>query len=698
MGVRTLLENGAIGFVGLKSLSDQQPVTQLEDRVKVGMVIHARIKSIEPDRMRLDLTTRTSDLKDARDEWRPRLDPHYDQAAAEADEARAAERRRRDEHKQTYTKRVIAHPQFKNVGYAQAVQLLSALKIGDALFRPSSKGADHITITWKVYEGVYGHVDVLEDKKVNAFSIGKRLIVDGEDFEDLDEIVARYVAPMAALVKEIATHKNFKDLRVLDADYKPPAVGAPKDERAHQLMEQHLLEEKLKQPTRIPYAFAVCPHMPGRFALYYMLGSRAKAMRYEYIKTAPDGLRFRDKKFNSFGELLAWFKAHFNEPYVKPTQVPPPLPPIPSEPASNQSMVNQMSTMSFNNNDYAPPPVSMDESFDRLVGSGNGGHHRNKNGSRFDNRGNRGDNRGNRGDNRGNRGDNRGFNGGRGGGFNSGDGRGRGRSSGYNNNSSNENRRSGGSQNASQSASTEGWDDEMPSAPAQAAPPPPRNPPRPSRFSNIDDAPPPQRNYARTPRQAYTRPADPSAGIAKPRDEESWDDEMPPVATITNYAPPPLQQQKVVGAQAANRNSFQQRSFVDEDNWGDEPAPPPSRLANSNYAPPPQTARAPIQPVSYSNSSFNQSGNNDEPAASGHNNNRNFQAAPPQQPPFVQASIQHVAYNNNASSSNQGKNNDYNWDDDPVPAFNKLPPPVINKPPATLQNKPVKSRDDEDWD
>ena len=221
VGVRMLLpDNGnATGFVALKWLSDTQPVTQPEDRVRLGMVVHARIRELQPERWRIELTCRTSDLRDLHEQWRVPRDQFYDRVAQLADEKRQADARRQAEHRATYTKRVIAHPQFRNVGYAQAAQMLRDAPVGDVLFRPSSKGPDHLTATWKVASSgcCLAHVDVLEDKKLNAFSIGRRLIVDGEDYEDLDEIVARYVAPQAALALEIAAHKNYRDLAQLRA-------------------------------------------------------------------------------------------------------------------------------------------------------------------------------------------------------------------------------------------------------------------------------------------------------------------------------------------------------------------------------------------------------------------------------------------------------------------------------------------------
>ena len=42
------------------------------------------------------------------------------------------------------------------------------------------QGADHLTVTWKVDEGIYQHVDVREEGKENAFSLGRSLWIDNE--------------------------------------------------------------------------------------------------------------------------------------------------------------------------------------------------------------------------------------------------------------------------------------------------------------------------------------------------------------------------------------------------------------------------------------------------------------------------------------------------------------------------------------
>ncbi len=273
------------------------------------MTIHSRIKRIEPERFSVELTSKTSDLRDLNDQWKPKKDEFYDIRAQENDQIKLEEKKKKEEHKQTYTKRVIAHPQFKNVGYQQAVNYLNGMEIGECIIRPSSKGVDHLTVTWKVNLNCYQHVDVLEEKKMNAFSVGKRLIIDGEDFEDLDEIIARYINPMANYVREIMSHKNYQDLND-NSQNKRNGVEENMTLK-NQNIEKYLLDERTKNPIRIPYVFTCCINYPGKFMISYMVKLK---VRSEYITVTHEGFKFRLKIFKMFNELLSWFKLHFNDP------------------------------------------------------------------------------------------------------------------------------------------------------------------------------------------------------------------------------------------------------------------------------------------------------------------------------------------------------------------------------------------------
>ena len=42
------------------------------------------------------------------------------------------------------------------------------------------------------------HIEIQEEDKDNQFSLGKKLRIDDEEFEDLDEVIARYVDPMVS--------------------------------------------------------------------------------------------------------------------------------------------------------------------------------------------------------------------------------------------------------------------------------------------------------------------------------------------------------------------------------------------------------------------------------------------------------------------------------------------------------------------
>lgn len=93
----------------------------------------------------------------------------------------------------------------------------------------------------QVADKIYQHIDVREEGKVNAFSLGNSLWIGGEEFEDLDEIAARHVTPMAQHARDLLTFKYYRDTE-----------GGLKDK-----MEEMLKEEKKKNPSKIHYFISV---------------------------------------------------------------------------------------------------------------------------------------------------------------------------------------------------------------------------------------------------------------------------------------------------------------------------------------------------------------------------------------------------------------------------------------------------------
>lgn len=239
----------------------------------------------------------------------------------------------------------------------------SDMDIGDAIIRPSSKGSNHLTISWKINTNCYQHIDILEDKKINEFSIGKRLIIDGEDFEDLDEILARYIGNLTGYVREIMNHKNYRNAEQLNSTFSQipqDATATSEDitEIKTEVIERALLDERDKNKSKIPYMFTCCTKLPGKFLLSYLV--RVK-LRNEYIKITQEGFKFREKLFPSFNELIGWFKLHFMDPL--PVRAPPP--PVQENPVQDKHISSQMGGMSLahgQNNlshrtpSYPPPP------------------------------------------------------------------------------------------------------------------------------------------------------------------------------------------------------------------------------------------------------------------------------------------------------------------------------------------------------
>lgn len=293
VGVRCRLDNGCTGFIHVKNLSDKRVTDPLE-RVKVGMTVHARITKIDIDRFQTDLTTKTSALIDKENQWKPAKDLYYDQDR-ERKETEKEEEKKKLQARQTYIKRVIAHPSFHNISYKDCEKILEKMDQGDSIIRPSSKGEDHLTVTWKVADGILQHIDVKEEGKENAFSLGKSLIINGDEFEDLDEIIARHIQPMAAFARDIFNFKNYRD-----------SHGGKKD-----VLEKILYEEKKKAPSRIPYYLSATKQYPGKFMLSYMPRTKPQ---HEYISITPEGYRYRNKNFHSLNSLMRWFKEHFRDP------------------------------------------------------------------------------------------------------------------------------------------------------------------------------------------------------------------------------------------------------------------------------------------------------------------------------------------------------------------------------------------------
>ena len=115
------------------------------------------------------------------------------------------------------TQRVVKHPLFKPFNSIQAEEYLGSQARGDLVIRPSSKGLDHLAVTWKVSDNIYQHIDVLELDKTNQLAGGTTLKIGGRyNYSDLDELIVNHVKAMAKKVEDMMNHEKYQNLSKAD--------------------------------------------------------------------------------------------------------------------------------------------------------------------------------------------------------------------------------------------------------------------------------------------------------------------------------------------------------------------------------------------------------------------------------------------------------------------------------------------------
>ncbi|KAL3307184.1 Transcription elongation factor SPT6, partial [Cichlidogyrus casuarinus] len=291
-----LMENGINGFVPLK-LTDLK-VDEVMERYPEGSMLQARVTKIDIQRFNVELTCKDLDLKDERNMYRVQKDAYYDYELEASDEQKLREEEEKEKaraQRTPYVNRVIFHPNFKNINFEQTCLLEPSMQPGDVIIRPSSKGSDHLTLSWKVDSGIMTHIDVLEKEKSAPYALGKKLYIRQEEYDDLDEIVARYVQPLSSYLNELLGHKNYRDSK-----------GGNKE-----LLTDILRHDKEAQPERIPYFFSASKSHPGYFFLAYMPNQRP---HFEYLSITLEGYKFRRLVFPTLDRLLMWFKENYNDP------------------------------------------------------------------------------------------------------------------------------------------------------------------------------------------------------------------------------------------------------------------------------------------------------------------------------------------------------------------------------------------------
>ncbi|KAL0589316.1 hypothetical protein ABG067_002535 [Albugo candida] len=187
-------------------------------------------------------------------------------------------------------RRQIAHPAFQNISCKAAMTFLRSKSPGEAVIRPSTIGTDHLTLSWKMLEGVYRHFDIEERDKPSEARIGAILVIKEEEYENIDELLARFVDPMNELVDEVVRHKYFRNSSI-------------------ETIHGDLIKQKKENPGRIPYILHVYDRFPGCFSITFVARFTPHSC---HMEVKPKGLRFFGRVESSIlptlNQALQFFK------------------------------------------------------------------------------------------------------------------------------------------------------------------------------------------------------------------------------------------------------------------------------------------------------------------------------------------------------------------------------------------------------
>lgn len=285
------LESGLDAILEREYVSDD-PVGSCDEVLHPRQSVTAVIIATEPARFQVRISTRQADLEQSVPFMAPfREEPYNSLDRQQMAEEQAAAKRRREAGS---VKRVVNHPLWHTLNSGQAEQFLAGLQRGDVVIRPSSKGPDHLAVTWKVDEDVFQHIDVQEIDKPHEYALGRILRVAGKySYSDLDDLIVNHVKAIAHKFDEMQLHEKYK----------------PEDE-----LESYLKNYVQAHPGRSMYGFSIDSDHPGYLKLCFLNKSTKDGgvIQTWPVKVLPGAYQLGSAEVPGVTELCNAFKAQYS--------------------------------------------------------------------------------------------------------------------------------------------------------------------------------------------------------------------------------------------------------------------------------------------------------------------------------------------------------------------------------------------------
>jgi transcription elongation factor SPT6 len=154
------LDSGIEGVIQSDYVTDREiPANQAVKKGQTipGVVINVRL-DLPHDQFSVELSTRSADVAAGDSAFRRvRHDEMWNHSQCDHD---TEIQKRKKLAEVDRTRRVIKHPNFHNFNTTQAEAYLDKQQRGEVVIRPSSKGPQHLAVTWKVDDKLYQHIGV----------------------------------------------------------------------------------------------------------------------------------------------------------------------------------------------------------------------------------------------------------------------------------------------------------------------------------------------------------------------------------------------------------------------------------------------------------------------------------------------------------------------------------------------------------
>lgn len=275
----------------------------IEEYIQVGQHVTARVVKIAKEKLSVMLSMRKEHMENTVKTFRQDHDDRtYEKPRGKCewlvlfhpdDDVKTAideDNKRKHGPMQPFISRQIDFQHFKNVSKEDAEQLLIKEEIGSIIIRPSKKGLDYLSLSWKMASepDIIVHFLITEKEKPNQYALGRKLVIGRDNaFDELDELVHVFIDKMNDMRQQVVKFDNFK-------------YGNEED------IKELLLDDKQENPLTIPYYLSYSYKEPGRFLLSYIPGTTT--VQQEYISLTFKGFRFRGGYHRDPTNLIRWFK------------------------------------------------------------------------------------------------------------------------------------------------------------------------------------------------------------------------------------------------------------------------------------------------------------------------------------------------------------------------------------------------------